>query len=63
MALAPVRLAFPRKRFVFGAVPELMLDKIDTQNERLIKVRDDVTFVLDKLFVNPEVKLIVTSYW
>ncbi len=64
MALAPVRLAFPCKRFVFGAIPQLvLLDKIDPQNERIVKVRNDKTFMLDKLFINFEVKLVVTSYW
>ncbi len=64
MALTPVWLAFPCERFVLGAVPQLvLLDKIDPKNKRLVKVWNDITFVLDKLFINSEVKLVVTSYW
>ncbi len=61
MALTPVGLAFPCERFVFGATPQLvLLDKVDPQNERLVKVRNDVTLVFDKLFINFEVKFIIT---
>ncbi len=37
VALPPVGLALPCKGTIFRAVPELMLlDEVDTQNERLI---------------------------
>jgi hypothetical protein len=64
MALTPVGLAFPCEQFVFRAVPQLvLLDKVDPQNKRLVKVRNDVAFVFDKLFINFEVKFVVTSNW
>ncbi len=64
MVLAPVGLAFPFKRFVFGAIPQLvLLDKVDPQNKWLVKVRNDATLVLDKLFINFKVKFVITSNW
>ena len=63
MALAPVGLAFPSERFVFGAVPQLMLlYKVDAQDKRLVEFRNNVKVVFDKLFVNSEADFVQASH-
>ncbi len=55
MALVPVGLAFPSERFVFRAVPQLMLlYKVNAQDKRLVEVRNNLKVMLDELFVNSE---------
>ncbi len=59
MALAPVGLALPSKRFVLWAVPQLvLLNKVNAQDKWLIQVGNDIEFVLDKLFVNFEAEFV-----
>jgi hypothetical protein len=62
MALAPVGLALQCEGPVRGAAPQLMLlDKINTQNERFIQIGYDIKFVLDELFVYAQAEFISAS--
>jgi hypothetical protein len=62
MALPPIGLTFPHKGSIFWAVPQLvLLDEVDTQNERVIEVWYHIKLVFDELFINVEVEL--ASAW
>ncbi len=64
MPLAPIWLALPGKRFVFGAIPQLVvLYKVYSQNERFVYVRDNIAWVLDLFPVEREGKFVEPSNW